>query len=64
MAAMFWVTFDCGSMLQVYSADAKSMKKADISAARKKAAAKAKAKLIRTMPSKAKAKVTDIRCVG
>ncbi len=63
MAAMFWVTFDCGSMLQVYSADAKSMKKADISFARRKAADKAKARLLKEKKG-SRSKVTNIGCVG
>ena len=64
MSAMYWVTFDCGSMLQIGAADAKSMKRADLRAATQNAAKRAKARLVKQMPSKAKAKVVNVRCVG
>ena len=63
MAAMYWITFDCGSMLQVYSADAKSMKRADIRASYRKAADKAKAKLAKQRKG-SMSKVISVRYVG
>lgn len=61
MAAIFWVTFDNGDLVSVSSADAKSMKRADLRAASRKAVGKAKAKLAKR---NVKAKVTSCRCVG
>ena len=64
MSAMYWVTFDCGSMLQIGAADAKSLKPAHVRAAYKNAAKRAKARLLKQMPAKAKSKVVNARCVG
>ena len=63
MSAMFWVTFACGSMIQVYSADAKSMKRADIAASYKKAAEKAKKRIARHKGGVVP-KIINVRCVG
>lgn len=61
MSAIFWVRFDSGDLVSVSSADAKSMKRADLRAATRKAVDKAKTKLARRG---VKAKVIDCRCVG
>lgn len=65
MSAMFWVTFDNGTMLTVYSADAKSMKAKDVRASYAKARKKGEAKYRKHAPrSTAGARVTNVRCVG
>lgn len=61
MSAMYWVDFNDGTSATVYSADAKSLKKMDLSAAYTKARRKAEAKRRKTNP---KAKATSVRCVG
>jgi hypothetical protein len=61
MSAVYWVRFDNGQMLSVSSADARSMKRADLRAATRKAAEKAKAKMAKT---DRKAKVVTVNCVG
>lgn len=63
MAATYWVTFDCGSMLSIDAADAKSFKRADVRAAYKNAAKRAKVRLSKQKPG-TKSKVTNVRCVG
>jgi hypothetical protein len=61
MSALFWVKFDNGDFVWVNSADAKSMKRADINASIRKAVKKAKAKQAK---SGRPAKVVSCRCVG
>lgn len=61
MSAVFWVSFDNGRTVSVSSADAKSMKRADLRAATRKAITKAKARMKR---EGIKAKATGCRCVG
>lgn len=61
MAAMFWVRFESGDHVSVSSADAKSMKRADLRAATRKAVAKAKAKLARRG---VKSRAVSCQCVG
>ncbi|MCA6108139.1 hypothetical protein [Bradyrhizobium cenepequi] len=61
MSAIFWVRFDNGQTVSVSSADAKSMKRADLTAATRKAITKAKAKLAR---QGVKAKPVACNCVG
>lgn len=61
MAAMFHVRFENGHHMLVHSADAKSMKRADLRAATRGAVKKAKAKLARTG---IKSPCVECRCVG
>jgi hypothetical protein len=61
MSAVYWVRFDNGQMLSVSSADARSMKRADLRAAYRKARDKAKVKMAKTDRA---AKVIAVNCVG
>lgn len=61
MSAIYWVRFDNGELVSVSSADSRSMKRADLRAATRKAIAKAKARLAKRG---IKAKAVSCNCVG